>query len=211
MKQNYQKNWGDRPSCMNSGFLLFLLHTGGFYSNFHGKEGISFYHRRMRTLWNWHKLLSSSQVSLFHTTDYTSIPIPTQGRSLVVSNTPDYEQTRHSGRTWRPSSCRSFTDYYNHLTSNTEHFLLCSANSNPTFRSQFQPKNGWNTYKVLDTKTRSPLEPSYNYRNRNLSNTDRCLVSNYELNLPTQTLVPKNTLHTEEFLVMYHNYLSNLL
>lgn len=209
VKEDYYQKLGNRPVFMNSAILLYILHTGGFFSNFTSTEGIGFYQKHIRTLWEWHKVLASPFVSLYSTQEYTSIPLPKEGRNFIVSNTPEsYTKTcvKVLGG-WNQKDTRFFANYYNELASSTDNFLLLSGNTNPCFRSQFNLKTGWNTYRVKDNH---PL-PLYYQEERHRNNTDMCFISNYQLRLNNTELKQVGTLYTEQYLHLYQEYLKGLL
>ena len=207
IKQYYYECLGHKPVFVSSAILLFLLHTGGFYTPFFGVEGISFYKNRIETLWQWHKVLSSPLVSLYSTTDYSSLQLPTKGRNFIVSNCPEcYTATRHTG--WNQPQTKVFTQYYTSLKEQTDSFLLATANTNPNWRSQFDKKKGWSFYKVIDN---TPISPLYYEVKKHKNNTNRCVVSNFPLQLSTPELTPHNQRYTTEYLNLYKEYCSSLI
>ena len=190
----------------NCGFLLFLLHTGCYGSSLIGIKAKEFYCKKVDTLWEWHKVLSSSKVSLYHTDDYRSIPLPSDSRNFIVANTPEYVVGCVSS--WSPEKVKHFCKYFSDINDNTDSFLLASSNISPMFRSHFTSNKGWNTYKVVTNTKYSPL--FYDEKNHR-KNMDRCFCSNYKLNLPVTELTPANNTHTKEFISLYEDYCSGLV
>ncbi len=197
VKEFYYEGLGDRPVCVNSSILLFLLHTGSSSTPTNIID----------TLWQWHKVLTSPLVSLYSTIDYTSIPLPKEGRNFIVANCPE-SYIGNKDRGWNPATTKIFTSYFNHLRENTNSFLLATANTNPKFRSQFDKKKGWSSYKVISN---TPLSSLFYEEKKHRNNTDMCVVSNFPLQLPNTELTPCGRKYTTEYLELYSKYCSSLL
>jgi len=206
IKTAFYESLGSGRLSRSCGVLLFLLHTGTHTTPLYGIEAEEYYQKKVSTLCKWHYVLSSPKVSLYHTDDYTSIPLPTVGKNFIVANAPEYTVGESAG--WSSEQVRSFCRYYRHLDATTDSYLLVSSNTSPMFRSNFCSKNNWHTYKVVsDMKYPALLYNEQHHKN----NMDRCFCSNYQLSLPVSNLTPKNSFHTKELLDLYQDYCSGLI
>lgn len=187
-------------------FLLFLLHIGTNTTPLYGREAEEYYRQKVETLWQWHSVLSSSRISLYHTNDYRSIPLPTEGRNFIVANTPEYGVGDVAA--WSAIQTRDFCKYYTSINNTTDAYLLISTNTSPMMRSHFTKPLGWHSYKLVTNE----LYPVLYYDEKNhKNNIDRVFCCNYPLSLSTNTLTPKDSIYTNELLELYSDYCRGLI
>ena len=206
VKRAFYGNIGKDRLYKNAALLLFLLHTGESDSILYGNEAKDFYLNKIETLSQWHKVLCLPNVFLFHTNDYSSLPIPSDGRNFIVANTPEYLPQDLCG--WSHKQVTEFCKYFVGLSDSTNSFLLASSNTSPVFRNRFRKNAGWFYYNLESNETYSSLYYDPKHHKNNMS---RCFVSNYPLKLPVSSLTQENECHTKELLDLYSDYCKGLI
>jgi len=206
VKTSLYENLGTGKLHEIASLLLYLLHVGSIDSGLSGLDVSDYFNHRILSLVKWHNVLSSDRVSLYHTNDYQSIPLPTTGRNLIVANTPEYSVGDSS--CWSASQVREFCSFFVELGLSTDSFLLASSNTSPMYRSHFTKTRGWSTYNVVTDETYPVLYYTDSYHKNNIN---RCLCTNYQLKLPVSNLTPFDSNHTNELINLYQIYCSSLL
>ena len=206
IKKAFYENLGTCTLYQSCATLLFLLHMGTNTTPLYGREAQEFYNYKLEALWQWHSVLSSSRISLYHTKDYRSIPLPLEGKNFIIANTPEYAVGDFSA--WSALQARDFCKYFTNINNTSDSYLVVSSNTSPMMRSHFTKLLGWHSYRLVTNEVYPVLY--YDEKNHKM-NIDRVFCCNYPLSISTNTLTPKDSIFTNELLDLYDNYCRSLI